>query len=113
MSSPRNLIRLGKLLLTDEKFPDPVVPPDLHLTRAVHADADGNVACIDCGTRVPIGQASMIGSQGYSCGACSARASMAAAANAPAEGSLRTFPWLLVAIVALLIITVIVIIAGA
>ena len=107
------LVRLGKTLLTDEKFPDPVVPADLHLTKAVHADADGNVACIYCGTRVPIGQASMIGSQGYSCTACSARASMAAAAQAPAEGSLRSFPWLLIAIVAISIIATILIIVGS
>jgi hypothetical protein len=107
------LVRLGKTLLTDEKFPDPVVPADLARTKAVHADADGNVPCIYCGARVPITQASMIGSDGYSCASCSARANAAAAAQMPAEGSLRSFPWLLVAIVIVLIVATILVVAGA
>ena len=106
------LVRLGKTLLSDEKFPDPVVPADLARTKAVHADADGNVPCIYCGTRVPITQASMIGSDGYSCASCSARAN-AAATQMPTDGSLRSFPWIPIAIVLVLIIATLLVVIGS
>ena len=60
----------GSWLLRDPKFPDPVVPPDLHLVKPVHADADGNVPCFRCGTLSPLETADLAGSQGYVCRPC-------------------------------------------
>jgi len=69
-----SLFQLGKHLLTDEKFPAPVVPPDLHLVRQAVVDADGRVECIYCRQPVPLPRASLIGSEGYACPACLANA---------------------------------------
>src|SRR5262245_59325461 len=54
-------------LLSDPKSPDPVIPPDLHLVKPVVADANGNVPCFYCNTRVKRADAFVIGSQGYAC----------------------------------------------
>lgn len=84
---------LLRAFLTDPKFPDPVVPPDLHLVRPVATDADGNVPCIYCRAPTPFAQALMIGSDGYACGRCN----VVVVPPPPSELSLRRsmWPWLL------------------
>jgi hypothetical protein len=91
----RTMRSLARTLLTDEKFPDPVVPPDLHLVQAVHADADGTVGCVRCQARVPLAQANMVGSDGYACAACTA--AIPHAAPPVDDGALHRspLPWLL------------------
>ena len=53
--------------------------PDLSRPAGAAVDADGNVACITCGTRLPAAQADIVG-QGYRCAPCSARAQIEALA---------------------------------
>ncbi len=107
------IVKLGVRLLSDEKFPDPVVPPDLHLVKAVHADADGKVPCIWCGTRVPIATADMIGSDGYACASCTARGALAPLAPPPTDVSIRgTNVLLLLAVGALIAIVIVVAVAA-
>src|ERR1043165_1129932 len=55
-------------MLGDWRDPDPVIPPDLHLVKPAKADAEGNVTCIYCSVKVPWNLATMVGSDGYSCG---------------------------------------------
>jgi hypothetical protein len=62
--------RLAGAILRDPKFPDPVVPPDLHLVKPAAVDADGNVRCIYCGRAVKWEAAQMVGSTGFECGTC-------------------------------------------
>lgn len=87
------LVDLVKSLTSDPKSPDPVVPPDLHLTRSVGADPDGNVACLYCGTRTPFARAILIGSDGFACGQCQRPAVPATDASLSLRP--RRWPWLL------------------
>src|SRR5262245_53521434 len=84
-----NRLTLG--ILSDPKDREPVIPPDLHLVKATKADADGNIACIFCGAKVPYAAAEMVGSTGMACGKCQV-------VPAPVEGTLkrrRLWPWLI------------------
>ncbi len=84
-----NRLTLG--ILSDPKDREPVVPPDLHLTKPTEVDADGNITCIGCGKKVPFGEADIVGSAGMACRSC--RPSPVA----PAETTLarrKLWPWL-------------------
>jgi hypothetical protein len=53
--------------------PPPLFVPDLSKPAGASVDADGNVGCISCQTRLPASKMDIVG-QGYRCAPCSHKA---------------------------------------
>jgi hypothetical protein len=73
-------LRIARRFLTDEKFPDPVIPEGLDQVKPAAIDAEGRVECIYCHHPVAHAQASLIGPEGYACPRCVHRFTAAPAA---------------------------------
>ena len=70
-------------IFQDDRPPELFVP-DLTRPAGVTVDADGNVACVTCGSRLPVAKADVVG-QGYRCPACSAKADLAKLTGGPSD----------------------------
>lgn len=70
-------------IFQDDRPPELFVP-DLTKPAGAAIDAAGNVACITCGTRLPVAKADVVG-QGYRCPACSAKADLARLTGGPSD----------------------------
>jgi|SRR5678815_1231243 hypothetical protein len=77
--------------LSDEKFPDPVIPEGLDQIKPAAIDAQGRVECIYCHQPVAHATASLIGSEGYACPAC-ARQSAAPPVELPDDVRIKRGP---------------------
>ena len=65
------------IMFGDHKDPAPYVPPEaLYKPAGAAVDAEGQVACVTCQTRVPVATADVVG-MGYRCAACSHKAEIA------------------------------------
>lgn len=65
------------MALFDNGQPPPLYVPDLTAPAGAAVAADGTVACVACGSRLPIARMDVVG-QGYRCAPCSHRAEIAA-----------------------------------
>jgi hypothetical protein len=89
----RRLDRVSFGVLSDHVDREPVVPEDLHLVTAARPDADGNIACMECGRLVPYAAAEMVGSEGMRCGTC-VRPAIDTALPDDTRLGRRLWPWL-------------------
>jgi hypothetical protein len=70
--------------LFNDGQPPPLFVPDLSKPATAAVDADGNVTCIQCKTKLPLSRADVVG-QGYRCPACSARAEISQLSGGPSD----------------------------
>jgi len=70
--------------LFNDGQPPPLFVPDLSKPATAAVDADGNVTCIQCQTKLPLSRADVVG-QGYRCPGCSARAEINALSGGPSD----------------------------
>jgi len=70
-------------IFQDDQPPELFVP-DLTRPAGATVDADGNVACVTCGTKLPVARADVVG-QGYRCPPCSAKADLAKLTGGPSD----------------------------
>jgi len=70
-------------IFQDDRAPELFVP-DLSRPAGATVDADGNVACVTCGTKLPVAKADVVG-QGYRCPACTAKADLAKLTGGPSD----------------------------
>jgi hypothetical protein len=70
--------------LFDQGDPPPLYVPDLTKPAGATVDADGNVTCISCQTRLPLSRADVVG-QGYRCPACTGKAELNALTGGPSD----------------------------
>ncbi|MBA2539577.1 MAG: hypothetical protein H0V17_08080 [Deltaproteobacteria bacterium] len=91
---------LAGAVLTDPKFPDPVVPPDLHLVKPATVDANGDVQCLYCGRAVKWEAAQLVGSAGFECGTCQHAFNHAEATPLDTRIGPRKWPWIVIGVLA-------------
>ena len=70
-------------IFQDDRPPELFVP-DLTRPAGAAIDADGNVTCVTCGTKLPVAKADVVG-QGYRCPPCSAKADLAKLTGGPSD----------------------------
>jgi hypothetical protein len=88
-------------MFQDDKGP-PLFVPNLDKPAGAVVDADGNVACVTCQTRLPVAKADVVG-QGYRCPPCTAKADLAKLTGGPSDvaanlsssdrDAMRAFAW--------------------
>lgn len=74
----------GMGMFDDRNDAPPLYVPDLTKPAGAAVDAEGNVTCINCGAKLPLARADVVG-QGYRCAPCTAKAELAALSGGPAD----------------------------
>jgi len=64
--------------------PPPLFVPDLSKPAGATVDADGNVTCVTCHTKLPVAKADVVG-QGYRCPQCTGKAELAKLTGGPSD----------------------------